>query len=34
MPPVFAMGVFLQNVKEWANLATILPQLYAEEHGE
>lgn len=34
MPPVFAMGVFLQNIKEWTNLAAILPQLYAEEHGE
>lgn len=31
MPPVFAMGMYLQIAKEWANLAEILPTLYEEE---
>ena len=31
MPPMMAFGVLMQNMQEWANLATILPQLYEEE---
>lgn len=31
MPPMLPMGMLIQNMKEWANLAVVLPQLYAEE---
>lgn len=31
VPPMNPMGVLLQNMKEWTNLASILPQLYIEE---
>jgi hypothetical protein len=31
MPPMLPMGTLIQNMKEWTNLAAILPQLYVEE---
>lgn len=31
MPPMGPMNMLMQNMKEWANLTAILPQLYREE---
>lgn len=31
IPPMGPMALLLQNMKEWTNLAAILPQLYLEE---
>ena len=31
MQPMVAQELMIQNATEWANVAAILPQLYAEE---